>query len=163
MIPLTEQEGMWKRQVNFNLNSSTLSFKEDGLMELVNQSMEVKQHMGQGWTHIPCCLPARYWNVYVYILFTEYCWTTVQDIVRHCNGYKDGENKSSSYSQEAYSPVESMKRNTSCLKIQLRPLTEVQSNAKLHPYFLSTQHWEIWYYSKTGDTPERDIKMPADW
>lgn len=57
---------MWERQVNFKLNSSNLSFKEDGLVELVNKPTEVKQHMGQDWTPRQCYLPARYSNVVVY-------------------------------------------------------------------------------------------------
>lgn len=33
----------------------------------------------------------------------------------------------------------------------------------LHPYFVSTKHIKIQYYSKAGDAPERIIKMSADW
>lgn len=65
-VPLTDQEEMWERQVNFKVNSSNLSFREDGLVELVNKPTEVKQHMGQDWTPRQCYLPARYSNVVVH-------------------------------------------------------------------------------------------------
>lgn len=54
---------MWERQVKSNFNSSTLSLEEDALVELVNQPMEVKQHVGQGWIHIQCHLGARCLNL----------------------------------------------------------------------------------------------------
>lgn len=64
---------MWERQVNFNLNSSNLNLEEDGLETLVNQLMEVKQHMVQGWIHIKCYLPAKCSNLCIYFLFIDYC------------------------------------------------------------------------------------------
>lgn len=88
-----------------------------GLVELVNQLLEEKQHMVQGWIHSQWYLPTRCWNLcYLYILWLLSNYY-VQGIVRHCNGYKDVENQNSSHIQKAYNPREGMKE-TFRLKIQ---------------------------------------------
>lgn len=66
---------MWARRVNFSLQSSNLSLEEDALVELVNQPVEVKQRLGQGWIHIQCYYVT--WEpgvqICVYNLFIDYC------------------------------------------------------------------------------------------
>lgn len=101
---------MWKSQVNINLNSPNLSLEKDGLVKLINQSLEVKKCMGRAefifsFAWQPDVQSSIYNSVDWLLLSNHY----VQVIVGQCSRYEDGENKSSSYTQEAYNPIEKIK------------------------------------------------------